>query len=259
MHVKFAAAVTHEGGALTRFLALSKCLPNQDFLQVFEIARRDGLDEGAAVSLHYDAEWLAVLKATAHLQSFQRGRLNLSKDALMAASDGRSDFSVTEEDEQRVRQMSSLPDLAVPLNFERTVAVYQTGEAIHGSQAPLVENPQTIEFVAKFGLPADFRSQRGATQGMGASTSTGSRGEYNSRRPGMQLPAPVNQLPASAMQLPEPVSSSWPAQPFAPMPTAPSADPASYAAQAASAAHRTGILDSVVVPPLDEEIDLDDD
>ena len=36
--------------------------------------------------------------------------------------------------------------------------------------------------------------------------------------------------------------------------------PASYAAQAARVTmHSAGLLDSVVVPPLDEEIDLDDD
>ena len=205
-----------------------------------------------------------MLQATAHLQSFQRGRVPLSKEALMAASDGRSDFSATEDDERRVRQMSGSPDMAVPLNFERTVAVYQAGEAIHGPQAPLVENPQTTAFVAKFGLPPDFRSRRSATQGVGATTSIDSRGEHAGRR-GMQLPAPVNQLPAPVssspgMQLPAPVSMSWPAQPFVQLPSAPSVDPASYAAQAARVTmHSAGLLDSVVVPPLDEEIDLDDD
>lgn len=34
LHTKFAAIVPHEGGGATRFLALDKCLPRRQFLQV---------------------------------------------------------------------------------------------------------------------------------------------------------------------------------------------------------------------------------
>eukprot|EP00955_Chlamydomonas_euryale_P116254 366406-Chlamydomonas_euryale.AAC.17 len=34
LHVKFAAVVPHGAGHATRFLALDKCLPGRDFLQV---------------------------------------------------------------------------------------------------------------------------------------------------------------------------------------------------------------------------------
>lgn len=34
LHVKFPAVVPHEGGRVTRFLSLDKCLPKRDFLQV---------------------------------------------------------------------------------------------------------------------------------------------------------------------------------------------------------------------------------
>ena len=34
LHTKFAALVQHTGGEITKFLALDKCLPNRNFLQV---------------------------------------------------------------------------------------------------------------------------------------------------------------------------------------------------------------------------------
>ena len=34
LHTKFPALVPHPGGTTTRFLALDKCLPGRDFLQV---------------------------------------------------------------------------------------------------------------------------------------------------------------------------------------------------------------------------------
>ena len=60
LHVKFAALVPHDDGTATRFLALDKCLPRRDFLQLLVLERPcDG-----PVELEYDAEWLAVLAKT---------------------------------------------------------------------------------------------------------------------------------------------------------------------------------------------------
>lgn len=58
LHCKFSALVQHgEGGPLTRFLALDKCLPGRKFLQIVEIESEPGPYE-----IQYDEEWLAITR-----------------------------------------------------------------------------------------------------------------------------------------------------------------------------------------------------
>ena len=78
LHVKFAAMVRHGDGSATRFLALDKCLPRRDFLQLISIARprADAPEGGAAPSFapkvfEYDDEWLAIVKRTHALLASQ--------------------------------------------------------------------------------------------------------------------------------------------------------------------------------------------
>ncbi|XP_057459066.1 lariat debranching enzyme [Lotus japonicus] len=58
LHCKFSALVQHgEGGPLTKFLALDKCIPGRDFLQIVEIESEPGPYE-----IQYDEEWLAITR-----------------------------------------------------------------------------------------------------------------------------------------------------------------------------------------------------
>ncbi|XP_052874274.1 lariat debranching enzyme-like isoform X4 [Gossypium arboreum] len=58
LHCKFTALVEHEeGGRVTKFLALDKCLPGLKFLQIVDIESDPGPYE-----VQYDEEWLAITR-----------------------------------------------------------------------------------------------------------------------------------------------------------------------------------------------------
>lgn len=311
LHVKFAAVVHHapstsvargeggvggegggsgEGGsratggqkaASTRFLSLSKCLPDHDFLQLLQVE-----GDGSPPVVCFDAEWIAVLRATQHLHSSSRERLPLDPDSVARASDGRTSFVPTAEEVEAVHRCFAAaehareqasdpmdttpsygapvvgadtgsdarppPPLAVPLNFSVTAPAYQAGQTIVAPQAPFSESPQTSAFVATFGLEPNFRKQRGATQGQrGDGDGRGAGGKAGIQLPAPSLPAPPSSLPTPP-SLPAPPRSSdaWAAAaPFVPA----SAGQAPVARPPGAPPARPQ-----EVPILDEEIDLDD-
>lgn len=65
LHCKFATIVPHsdEKCKNTKFLALDKCLPNRDFLQILDI----DVPEEKQTGFEYDIEWLSVIRATNEL------------------------------------------------------------------------------------------------------------------------------------------------------------------------------------------------
>lgn len=63
LHCKFSALITHDEKTETKFLALDKCLPKRQHLQILELPQEYDGDK----ALKYDAEWLAVLRNTNHL------------------------------------------------------------------------------------------------------------------------------------------------------------------------------------------------
>ncbi|EPS60614.1 hypothetical protein M569_14187, partial [Genlisea aurea] len=59
LHCKFSALVQHgDNGPVTKFLALDKCLPGRNFLQIVEIDS----ESGGPYDIGYDEEWLAITK-----------------------------------------------------------------------------------------------------------------------------------------------------------------------------------------------------
>lgn len=150
LHVKFAALMRHqatdkeEAGKETKFLALDKCLPHRDFLQVLEIEH----DSSAPEYLEYDIEWLTVLRATDDLINVTGNLWNMPENNGLHT---RWDYSATEEAMKEVMEKLN-HDPKVPCNFSMTAACYDPSKP--QSQVQLVHriNPQTTKFCAQLGI-----------------------------------------------------------------------------------------------------------
>ncbi|XP_010715016.1 lariat debranching enzyme, partial [Meleagris gallopavo] len=150
LHVKFAAFMQHETKSkeelpkATKFLALDKCLPHRDFLQIIDIEH----DPTAGDSLEYDAEWIAVLKATNNLINVTQSSWNVPENNGLHT---KWDYSATEEAIKEVLEELN-HDLKIPCNFTLTAACYDPSKPQKNMEPVHTINPQTTEFCAQFGL-----------------------------------------------------------------------------------------------------------
>lgn len=151
LHCKFAALVPHgeKGEKQTKFLALDKCLPRRQFLQVLEIGKPVGKEE--EVLLKYDTAWLAILRSTNHLLSVEKK----PRYPPGPGSTERWDFTPTSEEIDEVKKRLG-GDLEVPYNFEQTALAFKwTGgrPRIQGVPQPqATTNRQTTIFCSKLGI-----------------------------------------------------------------------------------------------------------
>lgn len=150
LHVKFAALMQHPKGdgeqlpKATKFLALDKCLPRRDFLQIVEIEH----DPNASDQLEYDSEWLAILKATNELINVTPKNWNMPENNSLYI---KWDYSVSEENIAELLEEQG-HDLQIPNNFSPTVPVYDPANPQKSRESVHLINPQTTEFCATFGL-----------------------------------------------------------------------------------------------------------
>ena len=145
LHTKFPALVPHqhEGGTrFTKFLALDKCLPRRNFLQVVDVGAVEG-----PMELSYDAEWLAVVKLTHELTNVTRNYTVLPTSV--------EEIKQYRPDEVAVREIVNLfgGNLTVPKNFVQTVNPYDPSRPTDKVHPPKpVSNPQTRRFCALLGI-----------------------------------------------------------------------------------------------------------
>uniref|UniRef100_UPI00358EEDF9 uncharacterized protein n=1 Tax=Myxine glutinosa TaxID=7769 RepID=UPI00358EEDF9 len=149
LHVKYATIVQHQleegqkSPQVTKFLALDKCLPRREFLQVLEL----GLSLNSPPKLEYDEEWLAIMQATDHLTCASPHNQLLPDSVVKLCAD----------DLSRVRDLLS-GDLAVPTSFSPTVPFYSPKNIVGGKIKPPVPvpSPQTATYCRRLGLTDVF-------------------------------------------------------------------------------------------------------
>lgn len=137
LHCKFSALVQHgDGGSHTKFLALDKCLPGRNFLQIFEIE-----SEAGPYELHYDEEWLAITKKFNPIFPRTRTRANFSDAKLNI-----------EECRQFVKNKLQMRG-SRPFEFVRTSPCHNPYQSVACDfPSGHCRNPQTEDFLELLGL-----------------------------------------------------------------------------------------------------------
>lgn len=149
MHTKFPAIVQHGGAgpcSSTRFLALDKCLPRRDFLQILDVGDRRGPLEVCA-----DEEWIAILRSTHRFRSTRRAPIPFPQQG---DTTQRFDFSPTKLELQEVRDiLAKRGSSAWPTQFTPTTPPFDPASAVATGRAVPLINPQTADLCTLFGLP----------------------------------------------------------------------------------------------------------
>ncbi|KAF8377437.1 hypothetical protein HHK36_030814 [Tetracentron sinense] len=137
LHCKFAALVQHgEGGPVTKFLALDKCLPRRKFLQIVDIKTEPGPYE-----IQYDEEWLAITRKFNSVFPLTSKRVQLG-DVQLDMKDCR----------QWVRSRLKTRG-AKPFDFARTVPCYDPVQTVSDTFYGHHRNPQTDALLQLLELP----------------------------------------------------------------------------------------------------------
>jgi lariat debranching enzyme len=136
----------------TSFLALDKCLPQKQFLQLLDIPDPNDEPLNRPLKLCYDGEWLAITRAITLYEPPHFG----SPEAIVPRSKPQSEYrTLIEEQTKWVKQNLTVEELVIPENFEQTAPVYDGGNWNLPQYAQVAEypNPQTAKFCEMLQIP----------------------------------------------------------------------------------------------------------
>lgn len=163
LHCKFSALVQHgDGGPVTKFLALDKCLPGRKFLQIIEIQSDPGPFE-----IEYDEEWLTITRIfnsafPATRRPPDLGNVQVDKDGSRQWVQNRLKTSGTK-----------------PFAFGRTAPCFDPSQSNSNSYAPEHHrNPQTQALLQLLELPY-LLDDSTASREQSYSSPSVSRGSYS--------------------------------------------------------------------------------
>ncbi|XP_031564553.1 lariat debranching enzyme-like [Actinia tenebrosa] len=153
LHVKFPALIPHESetngqAKFTKFLALDKCLPHRDFLQVIDT----GPDK-APLKLCYDAEWLAILKLTNPLIN-----TTSSFTVLPTTTEEIEHYKPNQEMAAKI-ESEFKGNLIIPENFVQTVEAFNPSQPKKRCKIMNSANPQTQCLCNTLGISNSFFPQ----------------------------------------------------------------------------------------------------
>ena len=139
----------------THFLALDKCLPNKEFLQLMPVPTAAAVDAVRPLKLEYDREWLAIVRTFALHEPPVLG----DPDARVPSAKSQAEYTKL-IDEQRtwIDEHLGDDDLIIPDNFSATAPTYDSGNWNLPQYSAVEEypNPQTARFCEKLGIPNHF-------------------------------------------------------------------------------------------------------
>jgi lariat debranching enzyme len=129
LHVKFECNYKHEkSDTVTHFLALDKCLPRRQYLEIIDFKTDDSLTTGLCL----DPEWLSILKKTDRLLS-----IDYYTQAPLQPKDN---VEVTEKDVAELTE--DFQDcFEIPLNFKQTAPPHN--DPNRTQPKPIYMNEQT--------------------------------------------------------------------------------------------------------------------
>lgn len=142
----------------TQFLALDKCEPHREFLQLLEIEATSGelsmRENQRPLKLHYDPEWLAILRVFAP-------ELRLGGDSNDGVPKYRGDMyyrdRIIEEESYIQKHVVEAGLIEVPENFTITAPIFDPNLPVHSRDMPReVTNPQTSGFCSMLGIDDHF-------------------------------------------------------------------------------------------------------